>query len=60
MEEKIIKRENGYYWVKYGDSEWEVADFQNGKWFYLYGGYDSYDESDFTEINELRILSPDE
>jgi hypothetical protein len=58
-----MERETGYYWVKVTHGNiWQVANYINdGKWR-LIGNrlYDSHTEEIFLEINEVRILNPDE
>ena len=51
-----MKRENGYYWVKYGRS-WEVATYKDGSWW-LCGKDYYFQDDDFKEINEIRIINP--
>ena len=50
------QREDGYYWVKV--KAWKVMEFLGGKW--VYNGTPTLDDFDFIEINNTRILSPDE
>lgn len=55
-------REFGYYWVKvYKNSKWKIGHYIYGAWtlpsnVVLY----EFEEKDIYEINENRILSPDE
>lgn len=54
------KRKSGYYWVKYiNRSDWVVClYYQNsGKW-YVPNAFIS--DEDLGEINETRIMNPDE
>lgn len=53
-----MKRVNGYYWVKQKLGTWEIGEWVKDKWVLL-GRYHFYDSA-FTEINETRILSPEE
>lgn len=59
-----MKREPGFYWVKIDRLSWEVA-----KWEVSWRGHEQWavcggelyrDDDDFDEINENRILPPDE
>lgn len=61
-------RETGYYWVKMPEftwaedhaPDWEVCYFFEEKWYSTsYATVDFADEH-FYEINETRILNPDE
>ncbi len=52
-----MARQDGYYWVKYfGD--WQIGRFSKDRWYLTYDALDG--DSHFSEINESRILSPDE
>jgi hypothetical protein len=53
-----MKRETGYYWVK-SNSGWHVAHF-DGKHFADGIGLHHIKDGRLLEINETRILSPDE
>jgi hypothetical protein len=54
-----MKRENGYYWVKF--EYWVIAYYDNNRINEFGCGWDDYlDDGDFVEINETRILNPDE
>lgn len=59
-----MKREHGFYWVKINRLDWEFA-----KWEISWRGYEEWavcggelykEDGDFDEINENRILPPDE
>ncbi len=52
-----MKRETGYYWVKYED-EWQVGCYDNGTWCLISDIFNS--DAELSKINETRILSPDE
>lgn len=56
-----MTRKSGYYWVKYC-GEFVVAEYLNDsdKSWYMAGVSLSFYDSDFDQINETRILSPDE
>lgn len=57
-----MKRDNGYYWVKIID-DWCIAHYStNGidEAWWLAGFFKSLPTNYFKEINETRILSPDE
>lgn len=56
-----MKRAKGYYWVKIGEYiSWEIAEYAgNGEWYRMDSDYGA-EECDIAEINENRILSPDE
>jgi len=54
------KRKSGYYWVKYiNRSDWVVCLYyqSSGKW-YVPNAFIS--DEDLGEINETRIMNPDE
>lgn len=55
-----MKRESGYYWVKI-DGKWEIGlyDRKLQRWYFVYTMIDYIDRY-FDEINETRILNPDE
>ncbi len=60
-----MKRESGYYWIKFPDSEktdsslengWEVAYFRNEiGWFSIWDG-GTYKDDEIKEINEIKLL----
>lgn len=59
-----MKRVNGYYWVRAvvitpHNKEWQVAEYIDGSWF-VEGEDCCMPDEVFHEINETRILSPDE
>jgi hypothetical protein len=50
-----VKREAGYYWVKY-DTIWEIAKYDSaGNWWFEWDP-PAVDESEFEQIQEGRIL----
>lgn len=53
-------RESGFYWVKYMDT-WCAAEYckESGRW-YLPGDGSTYWGSEFDDVNETRLPSPDE
>lgn len=55
-------RELGYYWVKTAyNHKWAVGKWQYGYWMLESDiSHTSHGDSYFSEINEARILSPDE
>jgi hypothetical protein len=55
-----MERKEGYYWVKY-NIDWEIGHWNTtiDKWT-LTDVYDTFGEEEMDEINENRILSPDE
>jgi hypothetical protein len=53
-----MKREPGYYWVKCED-RWMIARWVLSWWWTEWDVKEWRDE-DFEEINEVRILNPDE
>lgn len=65
MEDTTIKsREEGYYWVKckrHNLGVWDAAYYQEeGEWV-MAGTIDiTFKDSDMSEINEIKILTPDE
>jgi hypothetical protein len=66
-----MKRENGFYWVKFRFN-WRIGEFVNSydevldgtkideSYWNVQHFKDYFHDSDFEEINEQRILSPDE
>ena len=53
-------RETGYYWVK-RDGEWLTQFFKDDLWYDSIYCYESaLCDNYFDEINETRILNPDE
>jgi len=54
-----MKRETGYYWVKY-NTFWHMMEWKNFQWS-SFGGFrvDKKKEHEL-EINETRILNPEE
>ena len=50
-------RENGYYWVKFCPERWEAVDYTDGIWYYE---DEEYSDNDLHQINETRIVNPDE
>ena len=59
-----MKRENGYYWVKFANSEeddpslengWEVAYFDENGWYSIWDG-GAYDDKDIKEINKTKLF----
>ena len=55
-----MERKSGFYWIKYG-VDWEVAWFDSkaNDWSLVAMELNLVDD-DMTEINENRIMSPDE
>jgi hypothetical protein len=69
MESKTEHRQPGYYWVKAsyrGDRRWVVAEWTKRNAWYIPGQSgdipvnDNRFEVDIKEINETRIMNPDE
>lgn len=54
-----MNRETGYYWCKNTISAWFVAYYYDGQWIDEDGRVE-FLESDIDQINETRILNPDE
>lgn len=58
-----MKREPGFYWVKFWNV-WTVAEYYNsdtyGPLWAVPGWADSKKEEELDEINETRIIAPDE
>jgi hypothetical protein len=55
-----MQRENGYYWVRfYENTAWETAYWCGLKWWIVLND-EGYNEKDLFEVNESRILNPDE
>ena len=59
--EKIMERENGYYWVhisddRMGGDNWEVAFYERGEgWYSIWDG-GNYKDNEVNQINETRIV----
>jgi len=60
-----MKRQEGHYWIKYA-GEWEIAFWRPaelekrlGRWFVV-GQDGSINNNDVEEVNESRILTPEE
>lgn len=54
-----MKREPGYYWVRKA-SGWAIAKYTKFDDWDLPGLNKSFDDKDFDEINETRLIAPDE
>lgn len=57
-----MKRETGYYWVKY-DGQWKIVFYNSDGYnsnFTFHGTSNIFTDLDFEEIHETRIKSPDE
>jgi len=55
-----MKREPGYYWVKI-TSGWIIAKYYvNRHYWWICGNGQTFNDSDFVEINETRLTSPAE
>lgn len=52
------KRENGYYWVKI-NAGWRIFHWSGDCWYHI-GGLATFQDDELQEINEQRLLSPDE
>ena len=52
-----MKRETGYYWVKF-KGEWLIFLYIKHMWFGISHAF--YQDDSFDQIDERRILSPDE
>lgn len=50
----MMNREPGFYWVKFKDSEWVIAEYQFGDWYFC--GVEQSLFDDFNEIDECRIV----
>lgn len=62
---KIMKRETGYYWVKkHPTCKWETSFWndRNNLWLTLSASFKpiAINDEGWSEINETRILNPDE
>lgn len=56
-----MARKSGYYWVKKKGSAWGLAYWASSASVWLEDGIDDvFDDSVFDQINETRILAPDE
>lgn len=57
---EINKREHGYYWVKINVG-WRVLEWNERLqcWYHI-GGLATFQDDDMIEINENRLLAPDE
>jgi hypothetical protein len=54
-----MERPEGYYWIKNKSGFWFVAKWERGK-FQLVGSPFEADAENTAEVNEQRILNPDE
>ncbi len=54
-----MEREEGYYWVKEGIDDWQVAWWGSKVWW-LPLVEKPLDDKYFTEIDERRIINPNE
>ena len=51
-------REKGFYWIIINDGNergWEVAEYIDENGWMILGVLDTYEDSDFTEIDETKI-----
>ena len=56
-----MDRQEGYYWVKKKKKHFEVVKWNaRQKWWERVGIEDTYDDSDFEHINEVKIKEPGE
>ena len=61
-----MNKESGYYFIKrLKESKWMVAFYKQdffppNCWRIIWDNSDGYSDEDFYEINETRILNPDE
>ena len=56
-----MERKSGFYWVKtaiINSGKWIAVEYSNGKW--RIGSGAGIGDDCMTEINENRIMSPDE
>lgn len=53
-------RQPGYYWVKCRAGYWTIGEWTNNDYWYYCGEEGCTDDEDMLQINETRILSPDE
>ena len=56
-----MERKSGFYWVKtaiINSGKWIAVEYSNGKW--RLGSGAGISDDCMTEINENRIMSPDE
>lgn len=53
-----MKRENGFYWVKWG-SKWDIAEWIETVWL-MAGDDGTYQESFMYEVDERIIINPNE
>lgn len=49
-------RENGYYWVRLPNADWEILFYDGSVW----ENQEGFTDNKIEEINETRLLSPDE
>lgn len=52
-------REIGYYWVRLSVS-WYIAEYTGGEYWLIVGKDSVWHTGNFHEINETRILNPNE
>lgn len=56
-----MDRQEGYYWVNIFKKHFEVVKWNaRQKWWERVGIEDTYDDSDFEHINEVKIKEPGE
>lgn len=59
-----MKREPGFYHLKLGGkwivAQWAKGPFNDKYFWYICGDHDSFESTDFEQINETHIPSPDE
>lgn len=53
-----MKRENGYYWVKINVG-WRIFHWSDDCWYHI-GGLATFQDDELQQINEQRLLNPDE
>lgn len=50
-------REEGYYWIKtHETSDWEISEFNEGKFYIMCDEFSIYEEHELFEIDEKRII----
>ena len=56
-----MERKSGFYWVKFiGEDVWSVAYYSCGFDVFTITGFEGDFSDEIEEINENRIMSPDE
>lgn len=55
-----MKRQPGYYWAQPYKGKWEVCLWKDESWYIISAGKYTQDSDIMWEVNEMRIMAPDE